>query len=143
MSQKNVEMVRRAIEAVNRGDVASALSETSDEFEMDWSNSIGPLRGVYRGRGQVTNFIEAFFEAWADLEWDMREVVDVGREQVLVVNRLRMRGRSSGAVVEAMGAQIWTIRDGMLRRAKVFQSKAEALKALGLSEQDAHADSHE
>jgi len=44
------------------------------------------------------------------------------------------RGRGSGVEVEATGAQVWTIRDGKFQRAKLYQSKAEALEAVGLSE---------
>jgi hypothetical protein len=37
---------------------------------------------------------------------------------------------------------LWTLRDGkILRRGKMFQTKDEALEAVGLSEQDAHAES--
>jgi ketosteroid isomerase-like protein len=59
-----VELVREAIDSVNRGDLRAALEDAADNFTMDWSNSIGPLRGVYRGREQVTGFLESFFEAW-------------------------------------------------------------------------------
>jgi ketosteroid isomerase-like protein len=141
MSQENVVLVRRAINLVNRGDFRRAIEEADDDFDMDWSNSVGPLSGVYRGKRQVTEFLESFLEAWDELNWDMREVIDLGGEQVLVVNNVRMRGRASGADVQAVGAQVWTIRNGKLRSAKVYQSKAEALEAVGLSEQDAHADS--
>ena len=77
MSQENVELVRRAFSSVNRGDVRSALEAAADDFEMNWSNSIGPVKGVYRGRGQVTEAWESFLEAWDALRWDMQEVVDL------------------------------------------------------------------
>ena len=51
MSRENVEMVRQAIDAINRGDIRRVMEQADDDFEMDWSNSIGPLNGVYRGRG--------------------------------------------------------------------------------------------
>jgi ketosteroid isomerase-like protein len=141
MSQENVKLVRDAITLLNRGDFRGAIADIADDFEMDWSNSIGPLSGVYRGRKEVTEFWESFLEAWDELNWDMHEVIDLGGEDVLVVNNVRMRGRASGIDVQAVGAQVWTIRNGKLVRAKVFQGKAEALEAVGLSEQDAHADS--
>jgi hypothetical protein len=68
-------------------------------------------------------------------------VVDLDRDQVLVVNLVRLRGRASQVVVQATGAQVWTIRCGKLGSVKLYQSKADALEAVGLSEQDAHADS--
>jgi hypothetical protein len=48
--------------------------------------------------------------------------------------RVRMRGRASQVDVQAIGAQVWTIRNGKRGSAKLYQSKAEALDALGLSE---------
>jgi ketosteroid isomerase-like protein len=134
MSDQNVKMVRRAIDSVNRGDFRSAMQETDDDFVMDWSNSIGPLNGVYRGREQVNQMLESFREAWDELQWEMQEVVDLDAGQVLVVNRVRMRGRASQVEVQAIGAQVWTIRNGKLGGAKLYQSKAEALEAVDLAE---------
>jgi len=134
MSQGNVEMVRLAIDAINHGDMSRAMEQADDDFEMDWSNSIGPLNGVYRGRGQVSEVWESFLEAWDELRWDVQEVIDLDGQQVLVVNRVRMRGRASRVEVEATGAQIWTIRNGTLGSVKLYQSKAEALEAVGPSE---------
>ena len=75
-------MVRRAIDSVNRGDFRLAMEDTADDFEMDWSNSIGPLRGVYRGREEVTRFWESFHDAWDNLRWDIQEALDLGGGRV-------------------------------------------------------------
>jgi ketosteroid isomerase-like protein len=138
MSQENVELVRRAIDSINRGRLA--LEDTADEFEMDWSNSVGPLKGVYRGAEQVNEVFQSFREVWDRLRWDVQEVIDLEGGRVLIVNRVRMRGRTSHVEVEATGIQVWTIRDGKLASVKLYQSRADALEAVGLSEQDAHAD---
>jgi uncharacterized protein len=127
MSQ-NVEMVRRAIDSVNRG-YFRPTKETADDFEMDWSNSIGPLSGVYRGPEQVNDVLKSFREAWDDWQWEPQEMVDLDGDQVLVVNRIRMRGRASRVEVQATGVQVWTIRNGKLAGVKLYQSKAEAFKA--------------
>jgi ketosteroid isomerase-like protein len=124
--------VRRAIDSINRGHVAT--EDVTEDFEMDWSNSIGPLSGVYRGREQLNNVFESFRDAWDQLRWEIQEVIDLEDERVLVVNRVRMQGRTSRAEVEATGVQVWTIRNGKLGAVKLYQSKADALEALGLSE---------
>ena len=135
MSQENVEIVCRAIDLVNGGELRRAIEGTDEAFEMDWSDSIGPVSGVYRGRDQVLGLLETFSEAWDELRWEVQEVIDLDRsDQVLVVNKVRMRGRVSHAIVEATGAQLWTIRHGKPWRAKLYQSKADALEAAGLSE---------
>ncbi len=51
---------------------------------------------------------------------------------MVVVNRVRGRGRGSGVEVDATGAQLWTITGGKVRSVKLYQSKAEALEDVGL-----------
>ena len=42
MSKENVEVVRRAFEAFNRGDIAAAMKDVDPEAELDFSR--GPSR---------------------------------------------------------------------------------------------------
>jgi ketosteroid isomerase-like protein len=133
MAQENIEVVRRTIDLFNRNEVDRVLDTADRNLEMDWSNSIGPLRGVYRGRQEVLEFWQSFLEAWDEVRWDPQEFIEVDEARVIVVNRVRMRGRRSGADVEAIGVQLWTITDGKGRKVKLYQTKAEALEAPGLS----------
>lgn len=134
MSDENVEILRRIFDLVNERDVGAVLDNCSDEFVMDWSNSKGPAKGVYRGRKQVEALWVSFMDAFDSLEWNAEEIVAVDGVRLIVVNRNRVRGRGSGAKVEAVGAQLWTFRDGTARGVKLYQSKAEALEAAGMSE---------
>ena len=78
---------------------------------------------------------------WESFEDNVQELIDAG-EQVIVRGDERGRGRTSGVEVEWAGnAGVWTIRDGKIIRVAWFASREEALEAVGLSEQDAHADS--
>jgi ketosteroid isomerase-like protein len=134
MVQENVELVRRAVDLFNRKEIDQALTAMDENFEMDWSNSIGPLRGVYRGRKAVAELFQSFIEAWDEVRWDPQEFVEVDEARVIVVNRVRMRGKRSGVAVEATGVQMWTIVDGKGRKVKLYQTKAEALEAARLPE---------
>ena len=130
MASGNVELVRRAIKLFNRSEVEQALATTSEDVVMDWTNSIGPLKGVYTGRDEVMSFWQTFLEAWESVEWDPQEIFEVDDERVIVVNTVRMQGRGSGVPVEATGVQLWTIEGGLGRSVKLFQSKEEALEAV-------------
>ena len=44
-------------------------------------------------------------------------------------------------MLEQRIAAVWTLRNGKALRVRYYDDKAEALEAVGLSEQDAHADS--
>jgi ketosteroid isomerase-like protein len=134
MSPENVEIVRGVIGLWNLGDVDGALEWATDDFEMDWSNSIGPAKGIYRGKEQVREFTASFIEAFDEMRWEPEEIIEVDESRLIVVNHVRMRGRGSGVEVDAVGAQLWTIRDGKGRRVKLYQSKADALAAAELAE---------
>jgi len=130
MASENVELVRRAITLFNRRELEQALATTSEDVVMDWTNSIGPLKGVYTGRDDVMRFWQMFLEAWESVEWDPQEIFEIDDERVIVVNTVRMQGRGSGVPVEATGVQLWTIEGGLGRSVKLFQSKKEALEAV-------------
>ena len=134
MSEESVQLVRRTIDLWNATEIDQALEELADDFEMDWSNSIGPLKGVYRGRQGVLKLWMSFLDAWDAVLWDPEEIIEVDDARVVVVNHVRMRGRGSGVDVEATGVQLWTIKAGKAQRVKLYQTKADALAAAGLSE---------
>jgi ketosteroid isomerase-like protein len=134
MSEENVELVRRVFDSINRGDVDAALEAAADDIQADWSNAVGPLKGVYRGKQQVRKLWTSFVEAFDELRWDPEEIIEVDDSRVIAVNHVRMRGRESGVEVDAVGAQLWTISEGKGRSLKLYQSKADALEAVGLRE---------
>ena len=127
-------MVHRVNDLFNAKEVEQALDLVGDDIEMDWTNSIGPLQGVYRGRQGVLELWTSFLDAWESVRWDPEEIIEVDETRLIVLNHVRMRGRGSGVQVDARGAQLWTITDGKARRIVLFQSKAEALEAAGLSQ---------
>jgi ketosteroid isomerase-like protein len=100
------------------------------DVEFDWSNSRAPYVGVYRGEADVKDAWRTWLDAWD--EWHPRiiESIEVDPETVVVVTEVHARGKESGVPVRAEGASVWRIRDGKIARAKLFQSKAEALAAL-------------
>jgi len=134
MSQENIDLVRRTIDLFNRREIGRALETAHEDFEMDWSNSIGPLKGVYRGREAVLELWEFFLEAWDEIRWDPQEIIELDETRLILVNHVRMRGRGSGVEVEATSVQLWTITDGKGRSVKLYQSKREAFEAAGRSE---------
>ena len=139
MSQENVEIVRRAIDAFNRRDLDGAMRDTDAEVELDWSRSRGFQAGVYRGQEASRAFWASWLEMFDEVTNYPDEFIECG-EHVVVPNRARLRGRD-GVEVETRSAVVVTLRNGRIVDWRLYQEKAEALEAVGLSEQDAHADS--
>jgi len=131
VSQENVEIVRAALDASMRGDWESAFRDAAPNFELDWSRTIGPVSGVYRGEEAQRALIE-FLESWQSVRVEPHEFIEEG-EHVVVPTTQHHVGRD-GIGVQAQITWTWTIRDGMIVRACLYQDKQEALKAVGLEE---------
>jgi len=130
-----VEIVRRVWELVlQRRDFDAAAELVDEDAEFDWSDSRAPYGGVYRGHAELRAMWQHWLEAWDQWETEIVEATEVDAGTVLTVTRVRARGKGSGVPVEARGASVWTVRDGKIVRAKLFQSKPEALAAFGLGE---------
>jgi ketosteroid isomerase-like protein len=137
ISEQNVEIVRASIDAWNRRDWNAALKDAAPNFTFDFSRSMGPGRGVY-SLDQMGEYFRELTEAWESLRLEPGEMVEVG-DRVVMPNTLHARGRD-GIEVQSRSAWVWTIRDGKVAHLCLYQEREEALEAVGLSEQQAHAD---
>ena len=131
MSEENVEVVQRFIEAWNRRDLRPWLAMLSSDAEIDWSRARGPQKGVYRDREGH----EAFWDVWLTFDWHEIETYDLTEagSEVVVPNTTTFHGRQ-GIEVVARSAFVFTVEKGHITRLRMFQERAEALEAVGLSE---------
>jgi ketosteroid isomerase-like protein len=136
MSQENVELVRRALRSVE------TFWGLLDEHVV-WDcreRSVFDLDEVYVGRDAVIKASRHYWGTWHEYQLDAEELIDAG-SSVVVIFRERGRGKGSGAPFEERRAQVWCFSRGRIIRWEEFPDPAAALKAAGLSEQQAHADS--
>ena len=132
MSQENVEIVRRHIEAWNRRDLTTWLALFRSDAEIDWSRARGPLKGVYRGHGELEAFWDEFWSTFEEVQVETHGFTEAGSE-VVVSNTAHVRGRE-GIEVTARSTFVYTVENGQITRLRMFQERAEALEAAGLSE---------
>src|SRR5688500_1907893 len=139
MSQENVEIARKALAARNSRDLDALHALMTKDIVIDASRRIiDPVKTT--AHAEDNRFAAMLDEVWADQRQEADEWIDAG-DAVVVPTRLINIGRASGVPVEARSAWVLYIRDGRISRLVVYQSRADALEAVGLSEQDAHADS--
>jgi ketosteroid isomerase-like protein len=94
----------------------------------------GPLEGVgYRGREGVERFAVDTSENWEELQNIPEEFRDLGN-RVLVLFRLRGRGKASGAPVDQPCACILDFRGDRIWRNRVYLDRAEGMRVAGLPE---------
>jgi ketosteroid isomerase-like protein len=133
MSQENVEIVRRGIEAWNRRDLTTWLATFRSDAEIDWSRARGPLKGVYRGRGERETLWNEFFFTFQEAQIKTPQGFTDAGSEVVVSNTTHFRGRE-GIEVSASSTWVFTVENGQITCLRLFQERAEALEAVGLSE---------
>jgi uncharacterized protein len=139
MSQENVEIVQRSFIAFARRDTA-LFFELLDP-DVLWIPLMASLEGrVYRGLDGVRQWFEGVLTDWEFFEAYPKDFRDLG-DRVLVFGHWRARGRASGVELERAGTWLYDLKGGKIVREQTYTDRAEALEAVGLSEQDAQADS--
>jgi ketosteroid isomerase-like protein len=132
VSQENVEIVQRALQAWNRRDLDGALADMHPRAEVDWSESRGLQRGVFRGREQIKHFYEEWLDVFDQVDIEPQDLLDAG-EHVVVPNRSFARGRQ-GVAVTTNSIQVFSMREGKIVRLRLYQDRNTALKAVGLEQ---------
>ncbi len=139
MSQQNVEIAKRAMDALNRsnlmvggGDPLPTLREFCDpDVEWDFSQrEIDPE--VYHGYEGWSRIAQQFGDAWQELLMDIEEIIDAGNKVVLFTNMIGLS--KSGIRLSQRVGQVWTFRDGKIVRDQYFgDDRAACLQAAGLA----------
>jgi ketosteroid isomerase-like protein len=129
--EENIAIVRRFLRRFVDQDVERALEDVRPDASLDWSNSDAPDRGVYTGHAAWRAFARARDEALAGRGFELAELSAPDPDTVLLAGRMREHGRASGAAVEAQGAAVFTLSQSKITRLKLYQSREQALKALG------------
>ncbi|MFL5405752.1 MAG: nuclear transport factor 2 family protein [Myxococcales bacterium] len=74
-----VELVRKQVEALNRGDLDGVMSNVTDDGVLD-----GRVE-VVEGRAAIRDFLDQWFEAYEELDFELEEVSHLGGGVVFAV----------------------------------------------------------
>jgi ketosteroid isomerase-like protein len=135
MSQENVEVFKRAVEASNRRDY-EALVEAFDP-DIEWHGIFGVMFGgeakVYRGHDGVLEYLRDTDEGFAMRDVQVSELRDLG-DRLVVLGHVRGRGRESGVELDSPYGGLAEFKNGKLVRYTDYLDHRQALEAAGLSE---------
>ena len=139
MSERNVEIVRRAFEefreGLSRGDLTAPFDSGLNAPDAEWvmPPRTPGFRSVYKGREGFLEFMQTWTE---DFEWsiELEQAVDAGDDRVVGIFRQRATGKTSGVPVELRMGLVYELRDGQIIRMTNYLDPADALAAAGLSE---------
>jgi ketosteroid isomerase-like protein len=133
MPTENLEIVGRVLRRYSDQDIEGMLADVHSEVEIDYSESNAPDASVYHGHAACRSFVLGRYEDFKERSFDPVELIDAPPNAVVAVGRMRGRGRASEVAVEADSVTLWTLRDGKVSQIKLYQTRADALKAVGLS----------
>jgi ketosteroid isomerase-like protein len=122
-------------EALNREDVEALVGRCDPSVE--WHPAMQALLGgeavTYRGHAGVREMMSDFYEAFAELSFEISEIHDLG-DRVVPIGRINARGKGSGAEVESPAAYLVDFRNGKVIEVRTYLDPGQALKAAGLQE---------
>ena len=126
MSEENVEIAQRFLEACASGNLDGALAHADPKIV--WNPT---QEGQAEGITAVRATMERWEDSFEDLEVTYEETIDVG-DRVLVKTQVSGRGRGSGVEVNTRSYMLWTLQGNKVVRMDEFTERADALEAAGL-----------
>jgi hypothetical protein len=132
MSQENVEVVERALAAMNARDIDGYLACCTEDVVL--RTPLAEITGVYEGAEGIRRFLVDVEDSGPDFRIDAERVESVGASQVLAFMQITASGRSSGIPQDAATTNVYDLVDGKINRIRIFLDRRDALKAVGLAE---------
>ena len=135
MSKQNVEIVKEFTGLFEAGDRTAWRHYFDSDVVWDTSASAMPLAGIYHGYQGIERFFRDWLGTWSDHTIETREYIDAG-DSAIVVFHQSGTGRGSGIRTERDFFGVYDLEDSKVTRYRQYESREEALEAVGLRESD-------
>jgi ketosteroid isomerase-like protein len=132
VSQENVEIVRRMIRAFEDRDAEALVECCSPKCEFLLPRNLLE-GGSYRGHEGVGRMLADAYATWEAFRIDVQDVRTTGN-CVVVLSHTTNVGKGSAPAITYRYAYLARMLDGKIVYFRPYQSHAEALEAVGLSE---------
>jgi ketosteroid isomerase-like protein len=143
MSPENVEIVQAAFAAWNAGDMDAVFALYHPELVYH-PRADEPDPSPHVGRDAVEQLTYGFLDSFSEVTFEVLELIDAGDHVItstVLHALLHGQGSASAAGVSDTYVFVYKMRDGLAVEGWEYKTKQEALEAVGLPEQDAHANS--
>jgi ketosteroid isomerase-like protein len=125
-------LIREWQRVILQRDLDAVLALCADDVVLDYSESIGPMKDVYRGREGLKQFGAIMNESFSEREVVVEETIDAPPDGVVMRTRLNVTGKGSGAAATSQGGFLIRFRDDRIELMKIFQSLDDALAEAGV-----------
>jgi ketosteroid isomerase-like protein len=132
MARENVDVVRRALDALAREDMQAAVVDLDPDAEM-YDFDI-PDADVYRGPDGFFKWLGVWSESWESWRFEDLEILPAGEDRAVALFRMIVKGRDSGVEIDRRDGVAYTLRSGKIVRMEYYNDQQKALEAVGLGE---------
>ena len=136
MSQKDVQLIRDGVDAVNRADAEAFVKALHPDVE--WEAGGEPFAGfrlLYRGRAEVLEWFEQALGRWEGLRGHVEEITELGDDGYMLSILMTARDKTRSGKTRIRKWQLLWFSDGKLRRRTgPYLSREEAVEAVRLRE---------
>ena len=132
MSQENVEVVKRAVAAINQRDIDGYLACCTEDVRL--VTPVADVAGAYDGPNGIRRFFTDITDASPDFKIGIESLEAVGPDRVLGFMSITGTGRASGIPIESPTGNLYDLANGKIKRIRIFFDREQALEAAGLPE---------
>jgi uncharacterized protein len=129
MPEHDIRAVQRIYAAINRGDVEELAADVAHDIEWSLPDYV-PWGGTSHGPDGIRAFAEVF-QTHVDGNWADPDDFLAIDNRIVVLGRLRGKGRATGQEFEVGFAHVWTLTDGVASHLRAFYDTTPVLAALG------------
>jgi hypothetical protein len=116
MSEENVEVVRRAVDAINRRDIDAYLACCTEDVELVLPNA--PLEGTYKGPSGVRRFLADVEGTGPDFRLKVERLESIEPGFVLASLRAISTGRTTGIDTGFDITNVYDLNNGKISRVR-------------------------
>jgi len=134
MSQENVEIVRQAFDAFNRGDLEGVVAVCDPAVEWFPPKEL-PSPGPFYGHQGVRSALSDVLDIFSGVRAEPERLIDAG-DRVVVIYMWSGEGKGSGLPLNQFGKQavVFTMQNQKAVSVEWYLDAADALEAAGASE---------
>ena len=144
MSQENMETITRLYDEFlarpERVSDPGILQFFDPAVEFRQTASLLGTEGTFHGYDGLARSAREVFEAFGEAHWVPIRLID-GGDHIVATVEFRAYGKHSGVEVKERIAHVWALRGGRIVAWLAYMDPTQALEAVGLSAEDARADS--
>jgi ketosteroid isomerase-like protein len=132
MSQENVEVVQRAIAAINARDIDGYLDCCTEDVEL--RAPMAAVGGVYQGADGIRQFLADIEDAAPDFRIAVHGIETIDGDRVLAITQTSSTGRASRIPLAAAATNVYDVEEGKISRVRIFFDHQQALEAVRRAE---------